>query len=181
MGFIFIISGCAIFSGLVVWGANAEIGASALSNENKLFQQESGIDLTFVKRGLFSMKYTYENSMVELYYKSLLNNNLVYSVDDGKAEFAQQKITDDTVRIVINGQFQNYTGHEKAVLLVASTSALALLRDSNFNKNEIMNMFFKIIWDYDATYDGNRMPNIKNTPWFKNENIMITDDSIIIG
>jgi hypothetical protein len=177
MGFILVVNSCAIFSGLSVWGANIEIGASKLSDENKLFQQESGINLTYVKRGLYSLIYDSPNSMIELYYKSLLNNSLVFSVDDSKAEFAQQNITDDTIRIVINGQYQNYTDYEKMALLVASTSTLALLRDPNFSKNEITNMFFEIIGYYDAA----RIPGIVNTEWFKNRNLMITNDSIIIG
>jgi hypothetical protein len=155
--------------------------ASVLSDENKLFQQESGISLTFVKRGLYSVNYEYQNSMIELYFGCLLNNYLVYVVDDSKAEFAQQRITEDTIWITINGQFQGYTYYEKCVLLVASTSALALLHDPDFNKNEIMNVFFNIIRDYNATNDGNGMPNILNAEWFKNRNFMLTDDSILIG
>jgi hypothetical protein len=164
MGFVLSISAC----------------VTGMSAENKVFQQEAGIDLTFVKRGLYSVNYGYRNSMIEQYYRSLLNNALVFVLDDSRDEFAQQKFADDTLSITINGQFQDYTYFEKAVLLVASTSALALLHDPSFNKNEISNMFFNIIRDYDATYD-NRMPNIANAEWFKNRNLMITDDSILIG
>jgi hypothetical protein len=171
------ITGCAIFGGAAVMAANNEINKSTLSVENENFQQEAGINLTIVKRGLWSMQSTYKNSMIELYYKSLLDNRLVYSVDNSKNEFAQQNHNNDAISIVINGQYQDYTEFEKAILLIASTSTLALLRDSNFNKNGVPDMFFKFIGEYDPS----EIPGIINAQWFKNKSITIIDDSIIIG
>lgn len=176
IGFIFIINSCVIFSGGAVLQAINEINASVLSAENENFQQKAGIDIIVVKRGLWSMQSTYKNSMIKLYYKSLLDNNLVFSLDDSKKEFAQQKTIDNIINITINSQYQNYTAYEKAILLIASTSTLALLNDSNFNKNEVPNMFFKFIGEYEAE----RLPGIINAQWFKNKKLLITDDHGII-
>jgi hypothetical protein len=176
--FILVINGCLIYRGSAVLLANNEINSSVLSVENDNFQQKAGINLTVVKRGLWSMQSTYRNSMIEFYYKSLLDNRLVYLMDDDKKEFAQQRaIIDNTISIIINSQFQLYTEYEKAILLIASTSTLALLNDPNFNRNEVSNMFFKFIGEYDAK----EIPGIINAQWFKNRNIVITDIGIIIG
>jgi hypothetical protein len=176
IGFILIINGCALFSGGTVLQAINEINASNLSVENENFQQKAGINLIVVKRGLWSMQSTYKNSMINLYYKSLLDNHLVFSVDDSKKEFAQEKTIDNIINITINSQYQNYTAHEKAILLIASTSTLALLNDTNFNKKEVPNMFFKFIGDYAPE----EIPGIINAQWFKNRKILITDDHGII-
>jgi len=173
---VLVINSCVIFNGVAVLHAINEINASVLSAENEKFQQDSGIDLTVVKRGLWSIQSTNKNSMIELYYKSLLDNNLVFSMDDSKTEFAQQKTVGNTICITINSQNLPYTKHEKAILVIVSTSTLALLNDPNFNKNEIQNMFFKFIGEYDA----NEIPGIINAQWFKNKKILITDDGGII-
>jgi len=174
--FGFIINSCALFGGGAVLQAINEINASVLSAENENFQQKTGIELIVVKRGLWSAQSTYKNNMIKLYYKSLLDNNLVFSVDNSKKEFAQQKTIDNIINITINNQYQNYTKYEKEILLITSTSVLALLNDSNFNKNEVPNMFFKIIGDYDPA----EIPGIINAQWFKNKKILITDDHSII-
>jgi len=176
IGLILIINSCALFSGGAVLQAINEINASVLSAENENFQQKTGIELIVVKRGLWSTQSTHKNSMIKLYYKSLLNNNLVFSEDDNKKEFAQQKTIDNIIYITINNQYQSYTKYEKEILLIASTSTLALLNDSNFNKNEIPNMFFKIIGDYEAE----SIPGIINAQWFKSKKILITDEHGII-
>jgi hypothetical protein len=176
ISFILIINSCVILRGSAVLLANNEINASVLSAENENFQQKAGINLTVVKRGLWSMQSTYKNSMIKLYYKNLLDNRLVFSVDDSKKEFAQQKTIDNTISIIINNQYQYYTEYEKAILLIASTSTLALLNDSSFNKKEVPNMFFKFIEEYDAI----EIPGIINAQWFKNRNILIVDCGIII-
>jgi hypothetical protein len=176
MVLILIINGCALFGGAAVFKASSEINKSTLSNENKDFENKVGVNLTYVKRGLWSTQDYYKNDAIQLYYKSLLNNMLVYSVDENKKEFAQQKTNDNTISIVVNKQYQNYTEFEKAVLLIASTSTLALLTDSNFNKNDVPNMFFKIIENYNA----NQISNIINAQWFKDRKIAVTSDSILI-
>jgi hypothetical protein len=79
--------------------------------------------------------------------------------------------------IVINAQFQDFTEYEKAILIIASTSTLALLRDTNFNQNEVQNMFFRFI----EGYDENDISNIVNAQWFKDKNITITNNGIIIS
>jgi hypothetical protein len=176
IGFIFIINSCVLFRGGAVLQAINEINASALSAENENFQQKAGIELIVVKRGLWSAQSTHKNNMIKLYYKNLLDNQLVFLVNDTQKEFAQQKTIDNIINITINNQYQNYTKFEKEILLIASTSALALLNDSNFNKNEVPNMFFKIIGDYDPK----EILGIINAQWFKNKKLLITDDYGII-
>ena len=177
MACIFTINSCVLLNGAAVMQASNEINRSVLSIENENFQQEYGIELIFVKRGLWSMQSTFKNSMIELYYRSLLDNRLVFSFDSAVREFAQQRIIDDEINIVINGQFQNFTEYEKAILIIASTSTLALLRDTNFNQNEVQNMFFRFI----ETYDKEDIPNIVNAQWFKDKNITIINNGVIIS
>ena len=177
MACIFSINSCALLGGAAVMQASSEINKSVLSIENENFQQEYGIELIIVKRGLWSMQSTFKNSMIELYYRSLLDNRLIFSFDNVKREFAQQRIIDDRISIVINGQFQNFTEYEKAILIIASTSTLALLRDTNFKQDEVLNMFFRFIDEYDKR----DIPNIISAQWYKDKNIIITNDGIIIG
>jgi len=170
------INSCALFRGGAVWQASNEIDASSLSSENEDFQQKAGIRLILVKRGLWSMQSTFKNSMINSYYKKLLDNNLVYSLDENQKEFAQQKTVDDIIHITINNQFQYFTEYEKAIILIASTSTLALLNDPNFNKKEIPNMFFKFI----ESYDAKEIPGIIYTQWYTKRDILITDNGGII-
>jgi hypothetical protein len=143
MACIFTINSCALLGGVAVMQAGSEINQSVLSVENEKFKQEYGIELVIVKRGLWSMQSTFKNSMIELYYRSLLDNRLVFSFDSIRKEFAQQRITGDMISITINGQFQDFSEYEKAILIIASTSTLALLRDTNFKQDEVPNMFFR--------------------------------------
>ena len=177
MAIIFSINSCAIFRGGAVLQASREIDQSVLSIENEKFQQESGINLTWVKRGMWSMQNTFRNRLIEMYYRSLLSNDLVFIINNNQRELAKQSINDNNINIVINNQFQNYLEYERFVLLIASTSSLALLSDTNHNKNEITNMFFRFINEYN---DGS-IPGITNAQWFKDKNITITNDGIIIN
>jgi len=176
--FTITINSCVLFSGGAVWKAMNEINASSLSSENEEFQQKAGINLTVVKRGLWSVQSTHKNTMITSYYKNLLDNNLVFSLVENQKEYAQQKTIENKIIITVNNQFQSYTAYEKAILLVVSTSSLALLNDPNFKRNEIPNMFFKFIEEYEA--EG--LPDIINSQWYKNKEILITDNGgIIIG
>jgi len=177
MVFVFTLNSCVLFSGGAVWQANNKITASTLSSENEDFQQKTGINLTSVKRGLWSMQSTFKNNMINSYFENLMDNNLIFSLDENQKEYAQQKTVDNIINITINNQFQSYTAYEKAILLIASTSTLALLNDPKFKKNEIPKMFFKFI----ESYDTNELPDIINSQWYKNKEILITDDGIIIG
>ena len=69
------VNSCAVFRGGEVWRVNAEIERSVLSVENESFQQETEINLTIVKRGLWSMQSSFRNSAIDMYFRSLLNNN----------------------------------------------------------------------------------------------------------
>jgi hypothetical protein len=177
MACVLTINSCVLLRGAIVIQASSEINQSVLSIENENFQQEYGIELIVVKRGLWSMQSAFKNSMIELYYRSLLDNHLVFSFDSIKKEFAQQRIIGDMINIVINGQFQNFTEYEKAILIIVSASTLALLRDTNFKQDEVPDMFFRFI----DKYDKKNIPNIISTQWFKDKNIMIIDDGVIIG
>jgi hypothetical protein len=157
--------------------AIAEIDKSVLSEENEIFQQEANVELIVVKRGLWSTQNTYRNKMIEHYYKSLLTNNLEYSINKSQEEFAKKTAINDKIKISINDNiFNEYTGYEKALLIITSTSALALLGDENFSKEQIPNMFFKFFDEYDAS----EFPGIANAEWYKAQKIKITDDGIII-
>jgi hypothetical protein len=180
---IFVITGCILLSGcmalmgLQVWQANSEINRTVLSAENEVFQQETGINIASVKRGLWSMQSTFRNGMINSYFKSLMDNRLVFSVNGNQREFAQQDIRDnDEIGVSVNNQYQNYSEYEKLIMLIASTSTLALRRDINFNQNEVPNMFFKFI----KSYDERDIPGITKAQWYKDKNITVTDNGIII-
>jgi len=177
MAIIFTINSCALLGGAAVLQASREIDQSTLSSENENFQKESGINLTVVKRGLWSMQNTYRNSSIEIYYKSLLVNDLVFSLNNDQRELVRQNINGNDINIAINRQFQNYSEYEKEILLIVSTSSLALLRDNTFNRNDIPQMFFRFINEYDTR----EIPGIINAQWYKDRNITITNDGIIIG
>ena len=172
-----VISSCVIISGGAVLKASSEINKSVLSAENEIFQQESGINLIVVKRGLWSMQNSYKNKMINTYFNSLLNNQLVYSINNDQEEYAKQSFSGNNINISIKiSQNQNYTDYEKAILVIASTSTLALLRDTNYNKSNIPRMFFNFI----QSYDDNDIPGITNTQWYKDKSISLTDNGIII-
>lgn len=77
-GFILTINNCVIFNAGAVLLANKEINATVLSTENEYFQQAAGINLAYVKRGLWSMQSTFKNKTIEKYYRSLLDNRLTF-------------------------------------------------------------------------------------------------------
>jgi hypothetical protein len=106
-----------------------------------------------------------------------MESRLVFSVNGNQREFAQQEIRDnEEIGISINNQFQDYSKYEKLILIIASTSTLALRRDANFKQNEVPDMFFKFI----ASYDDGDIPGIINAKWYKDKNITVTDNGIII-
>ncbi|MCL2400984.1 MAG: hypothetical protein FWC91_14740 [Defluviitaleaceae bacterium] len=98
-------------------------------------------------------------------------------MDINQKEFARQIVKNDGIIVIINGQHQNYSEFERAILLIASTSTLALLSDSNFDLNEAQNMFFRFI----ESYDPNSITGIVSAQWFRNRNVTVTGDSILIG
>lgn len=175
--YILLINSC---GGLKVLSAIGQINKSELSAENEIFQQETNIQLIVVKRGLWSMQNQYKNKMIQSYFNKLLNNQLMYSVDNTQNEFAKQIVTEN-IKIFINGNiFQNYTDFEKEVLLIASTSTLALIEDTKFNKKEIPNMFFKIIKEYDEPSMNYDISGIINSQWYKEKKLILTDNGIIL-
>ena len=171
------INSCAALRGAEIWRINAEIERSVLSVENEAFQQETEINLTIVKRGLWSMQSSFQKNIIYMYFRSLLNNTLAYSLDTNQKEFARQIIQNDEISISINDQYQNYSEFERAILLIASTSTLALLNDNNFNLNEAQSMFFRFI----ESYDPDSITGIVDAQWFRDRNVTVTGDGIIIG
>lgn len=161
----------------MVLDAARQINQSSLSMENAKFEQESGIELVIVKRGLWSMQNTFKNKSIEQYFLCLLNNDLTYSLNKNQNEFIKQIIHDDKIHITTNNQFYNYSNYEKAILLIVSTSTLALMTDTSYNQNNIQNMFFNFITNYDTS----ELPNIVNSQWYKNKNIRLTSNGILIN
>jgi|GEM_PF-6103023 len=173
---VLLINSCVLFNGLSVIVANKQINQSALSIENEIFEQEYGTELVFVKRGLWSMQDSFSNNSIKLYFINLLDNNLTYSLKNNQDEFVKQVNKDDKINIFVNNQFSNYSIYEKAILLIVSTSTLALMSDRSYNQKNVPNMFFNFI----DSYDAKEIPNIINSQWYKSKNITITDDGIII-
>jgi len=174
---IFLLNSCAIFNGGKVLLAIKQIDQSSLSAENEIFERESGIQLVIVKRGLWSMQDNSKNKSIELYFLSLLNNDLVYSVNNNQNEFVTQIVQDNKIHIITNNQFNDFSDYEKAILLIVSTSTLALMTDTEYDQNNIKNMFFNFI----TSYDTEELPNIVKAQWYKNKNIILTSDGILVG
>jgi len=175
--FIITLNGCFISDTLSIMGAHKEIDKSKLSAENEIFEEKTGVDLTHVKRGLWSMHNEHHNKMINLYYKSLLNNRLVYCVDNTQSEIAKQISTDNGICIIVNNEFfQDYTQIEKEIFLIASTSALALSRDTEYDNNNVSNVFYKCNEDYTP---GNR--NIINSQWFKERKVSVDGNGVVIN
>ena len=170
---ILIVNSCAIFGG----GIAGQINQSSLSPENTLFEQEYGIELVWVKRGLWSMQDTFRNKTINQYFLSLLDNTLTYSLNNNQDEFVKQVIQNDKINIIVRNQFSHFSDYERAILLIASTSTLALMSDTNYNQNNVPNMFFNFI----ASYSAREIPNIVNAQWYKNKNITITGDGVLIN
>jgi len=174
---LLLINSCVIFRGGAVWAAIIQIDKSTLSTENTAFEQESGIELVVVKRGLWSIQNSFKIKSVKHYFLSLLDNSLTYLLNTNQNEYVKQTIQNEKIIITTNNQFNNYSDYERAILLIASTSTLALISDTNFNQRDTQNMFFNFIHNYDLK----EIPNIVNSQWYKNKNITITDDGIIIN
>ena len=169
------ITGCTILNVFAMLGAGSTINKTVLSEENENFQEITGIELIHVKRGLWSMQNEHRNKMMKHYYESLLDNKIVYTVDNSQNEFAKQVVNDDVISISINSDFlQDFTQLEKAIMLIASTSTLALLKDVNYNKN-IEFIFFKCIEGYTP-----ENKNITDSLWFRSRSVSISNDSVII-
>ena len=174
---LLLINSCAILSGGAVWAASRQIDDSTLSIENAAFEQESGIQLIVVKRGLWSMQNSFKIKSIELYFLSLLDNSLTYLLNTNQNEYVKQTIQNEKIIITTNNRFNNYSDYERAILLIASTSTLALISDTSFNQRNTQNMFFSFI----DSYDSREIPNIVNSQWYKNKNITITANGIIIN
>jgi len=123
------------------------------------------------------MQNSFKNKSIEHYFLSLLDNNLTYLLNTSQNEFVKQTIQNEKILIVTNNQFNSYTDYERIILLIASTSTLALMSDASYNQRNTQNMFFSFI----DSYDSRDIPNIVNTQWYKNKNITITSDGIIIN
>jgi hypothetical protein len=174
----FMIGGCAFFKGMAVIGINDEINNSQLSKENAEFERNTGVNLTVVKRGVWSMSSTYHNANIESYYNALISNDITFSVNENQKEFSRQTKNENKINITINGEYKKYTEIEKSVMIIVSTSTLALLKNQNTDKIKVQTMFFNFIDQYKNGYDIN---GIINSQWFKDKKVSITDDGIIIG
>jgi hypothetical protein len=59
-------------------------------------------------------------------------------------------------------------------MLIASTTALALLRETTIEQTKIPSMFFEIINGYDSA----QIPGITSAQWYKNKTIVIKDNGV---
>jgi len=98
---ILCMNSCFIFNASASLHANNIINQSELSAENKIFQKEVEIDLLVVKRGLWSAQFTFRNNAVKTYYNNLLNNDLIYSLNNIQEAFARQNVQYDNTNIII--------------------------------------------------------------------------------
>jgi hypothetical protein len=180
--FVFSLIACALFiSSCAMLGASKTIDKSSLSIENEKFQEEAGLNLIHVKRGLWSMQNTFKNKFIAHYFENLLDNRIEYSIDNSQEEFAKQIISDEKINISINTNiFQTYSGYEKAILLIASTSTLALFQDASYNKLQTKDMFYNFIYSY-SNYEPATVPKIIEANWYKQKSISLTDNGIIIN
>lgn len=172
---LFVISSCAALGGINVLAASSKINNTGMSEENRLFQQNSEINLTYTLRSLWSIQDSSKNKVIKLYFNSILENQLTYSINNDQKEIVSQTIVEDQINISVNiTLFQNYTDLEKSLLLAVSTASLALLQDEKTNSEQIPNMFIKFIDDW--RYDG-----LVNTQWYKEKAITLTDNGIILS
>jgi hypothetical protein len=171
-----LVNGCAIIDGVSVLKANSEITKSELSSENESFEQESGINLTYVKRGLWSMQFDHRSRQIKAYFDGLMNNTVIFVFDPEQKEYARQKREGDTVFIIINRDFTDFSNLEKAVMLTAAVSSLAVLNDAGTNKTDAVNMFFKCI----NGYYPDDIPAIINSGWYKAKGVTVSLDSVTI-
>jgi|GEM_PF-6509500 len=147
-----------------------------LSQENRDFQNKTGINLTFVARGIYSQAYSHQNQDYGDIYNKLITNNIILSVDEAQEEWATYICEDEIIYITINNLYSKYTNHSNNAFLTSTVFAIGLL-SMGYPHEEIEPQFYYIISNY-ANY-GVNVTSIVSDDLFINGDFKIVDNGII--
>jgi hypothetical protein len=115
--------------------------------ENTDFQKETGMSLTFVKRGLYSIPKSYKDEGYADFYNKLVNNEIIFSVDEAQNEWALFKNENGIIYITLNGLFKKYNQGSNNALLT-STVYIAGLIGIDMAPQIMETRFYDVIADY---------------------------------
>jgi hypothetical protein len=108
---------------LIVWISCA---SNPAAKENSEYQKETGINLNFVKRGIFSMRPYPKNEVFENFFNKLMKNQVIFTVDAAQKEWALYESRDGCIYITTNDLYSKYNTSSKNALLTATVYAIGL-------------------------------------------------------
>ena len=151
-------------------------GSSPLPPENIEFQNKMGVNFTFIKRGIYSIPKEYNDIGFDDYYSRLVNNQILFSVNESQNEFAVFVDDGENILIKINPLLSKFSSGSKNVLLTATVYAIGLLKIGNTGLPVIEERFYKVISDYGNF--GVDVSSILNDNMYKNHSFKITNKGI---
>jgi len=121
--------------------------STPMPQENIDFQVKTGINLTFVKRGVYSIYKSYNDNGYGDYFDKLVKNGIVFSVDESQKEWVLFTTSDETIYISVNGLYEKYSQSSRNVLMTATVYAIGLIR-LDVSSEIIEPRFYEIISNY---------------------------------
>ena len=157
----------------------ALVGVSCMSGpdtqENKDFQKETGMSLTFAKRGLYSLPRPQDDEGFQRFYNKFIDNEIIFSVNGAQSEWATFVEKDGLIFISVNDLFKRYNQSSNNALLTSTIYAIGLIKIGEAPAN-IEARFYKIISDY-QNY-GVNVSMIINDVLFKEGKFKVVNNGI---
>jgi hypothetical protein len=149
---------------------------SPVPPENKEFERETGVNLTFAKRGLSTIPKGYNDTGFDGFYSKLINNQIIFSIDANQNEFAVFMDEGENILVKIKPILSRYNPGSRNALLTATIYAIGLLKTANISQEVIEERFYEVISDY-AKY-GIDVSSIVNDDLFKEHKFRVINNGI---
>ena len=117
------------------------------SQENSDFQKETGVSLSFVKRGIYSLAPLDNVAEYNEFFKKLMRNEILFSVNEAQNDWAVFSEEAGIVYISVNDLFKRYDRGSNNALLTSTIWAIGHIR-MGVQPELVEKRFYEIISDY---------------------------------
>ena len=138
-------------------------GRATIPDQNRVFQNETGISMTTLSRSLFSFSNNYGEAYHEEMYRAYMAGQVLLFVDESQQEKARYTRTDEGWEVTINSASADYDTGSKWMYLTLILGTIAQIESEGLEgSDEARARFFEAPsgWSEDFT-------SLYAEPWFE--------------
>lgn len=170
----------AIYCALAVIVAVTMTGcfSSPQPQENVDFRNKTGINLTFVKRGVYSLYKSNGDNGFESFWNKLAKNEISFFMNEDQEQFAILHTENGQLAMTINNLYFKYDMGSNNALMTAALYSIGLIQTGGTDTGTIEERFYNTPMLYSKS--GYDVSALINDDLFTQKKFKITEDAILV-